>query len=152
MFSKDPPEQKSEINIILKKAEDMHGHLGPFLALGVRMSLVGVQKLETRRGDPRLHVMAELEYKVPFSCMLDGIQAVTKCTVGNKRLTWEESKKFRTVFTLKGNGRVTVSVRPELIVELGNRLKERPPDAIVRQLAFDIGTRPESKLFIITPK
>ena len=152
MVSKDQLEQQSEINDVLKKAEDMHGHLGPFLALGVRMSLVGIRNLEIKEGNPRLYAVAELEYKVPFSCMLDGIQTVTKCTVGNKRLIWKESKKFRATFSLRDNGRVMVSVRPDLIAELRRRLEKKPSDAIVRQLAFDIATRPENRLFIITRK
>lgn len=152
MVPKDRLEQQTEINDVLEKAEDMHGHLGPFLALGVRMSLIGIRNLEIREGNPQLYTVAELEYNVPFSCMLDGIQAVTKCTVGNKRLTWKESKKLKATFTLKDNGRVMVSVKPELIMELRRRLGKKPSDATVRQLAFDIATRPESRLFSITPK
>lgn len=152
MVSKDQLEQQAEINDVLRKAEDMHGHLGPFLALGVRMSLAGMRNLETKEGYQQLYAAAALEYKVPFSCMLDGIQAVTKCTVGNKRLTWKESKKFKATFTLRDNGRVVVGVKPELIVELIRRIEKKPSDAIVRQLAFDIAARPESGLFIITRK
>jgi len=152
LVSKDQLEQQAEINDVLRKAEDMHGHLGPFLALGVRMSLAGMRNLETKEGNQQLYAAAELEYKVPFSCMLDGIQAVTKCTVGNKRLTWKESKKYKATFTLKDNGRVMVSVKPDLIAELRRRLEKKPSDAIVRQLASDIATRPESRLFVITRK
>jgi len=152
MVSKNQPEQR-EMKDILRKAEDMHGHLGPFLALGVRMSLAGVRNLETREGNPQLHTKAELIYKVPFSCMLDGIQAVTKCTVGNKRLTWKESKEFETTFILKDNGRrIVVRPKPTLIRELRHKLESKPSDAALRQLAFDIATRPEEELFNITPK
>lgn len=153
MSSKARLDGQGKINDTLEKAEDMHGHLGPFLALGVRMSLAGVRNLETEEGNTQLHTIAELEYRVPFSCMLDGIQTVTKCTVGNKRLEWKESKEFRATFTLRDKSRgIVVSVKPALIQELRNRLNKKPSDSVVRQLAFDIATRPESELFNVTPK
>lgn len=151
MVSENNIENQNGIIEALEKAENMHGHLGPFLALGVRMSLAATRVLEAGEDNPQLHASARLEYKVPFSCMLDGIQVVTKCTVGNKRLSWKESKKFSVLFTLKDEGRqVTVTAKPDLIAELKHKLKEKPSDAVVRQLAFDIANRPETRLFTIT--
>lgn len=153
MVSKTQPKEQEAINDILRKAEDMHGHLGPFLALGVRMSLAGVRNLETKEGNPQLYTTVELEYKVPFSCMLDGIQTVTKCTLGNKRLTWKDSKEFKATFTLKDSGQqVEVGVKPALVKELRHSLEKKPSDAVVRQLALDVSTRTEGELFNITPK
>lgn len=153
MVPKTKLDQQEEIKDVLKKAEDMHGHLGPFLALGVRMGLAGMRKLKTKVGNQQLYTMAELEYDVPFSCMLDGIQTVTRCTVGNKRLEWKESKEFRATFALRDEAQgIVVSVKPVLIQELRQRLERKPSDATLRQLAFDVAIRPESELFNITPK
>jgi len=142
------------LNTLLKAATDLHGHFGPFLTLGVRMGLVGLRELRAKEGDTQLHVAAMLEYALPFSCMLDGIQATTRCTVGNKRLTWKESKEFGALFQLK-NSRLQVEVRVNLTVvqELRRKLeREQLSDEEVRRLALEIGSRPEKGLFSVSHK
>jgi formylmethanofuran dehydrogenase subunit E len=42
-----PPELAS----LLEKAAELYGHLGPFLAIGVRMGLIGLQKIGKRDCD-----------------------------------------------------------------------------------------------------
>ena len=58
----------------IKTAEDLHGHLGPFLVMVVRMWLLRLKKLKTKTGDEKLSVTASLKYSTPISCVLDGIQ------------------------------------------------------------------------------
>jgi len=145
--------QKRGLNTLMKKAEDLHGHLGPFLALGIWMGLIGIRETGAREGDPQLRVIVMLEYALPFSCILDGIQTATKCTVGNQRLTWRESKEIRAIFLLKSSERkVEVSVNPAVIQELSRRLDKNPSDNEVRQLASDIILRSEKELFLVRHK
>lgn len=143
-----------ELNATLKKATDLHGHFGPFLTLGVRMGLLGLKELGAEKGDAQLDVMVMLEYTLPFSCMLDGIQMSTGCTIGNKRLTWKESEEFGAKFLLKNNGReVEVKVNSSLVQELCHRLENtQSTDEIVRQLAVEMGTRSEKELFSVSHK
>jgi len=145
--------QKQGLNTFLRVATDLHGHLGPFLALGVRIGLVGLRELGAKEGDTRLQVKAMLEYALPFSCILDGIQATTKCTVGNKRLTWIESKETGALFLLKNGGpQVEVSVNSAVVQELRRKLDKRPSDEEVRQLGVDIVSRSERELFLVRHK
>jgi len=143
-----------ELSALLRKATDLHGHFGPFLTLGVRMGLLGLRELKAKKGDTELHVTAMLEYTLPFSCMLDGIQTTTRCTIGNQRLAWRESKEFRIKFQLKNNGReVEVRVNPAIVQELQRKLENtQPTDEIVRQLALEVGSRSEKELFSISHK
>jgi len=139
-----------ELNTQLKAATDLHGHFGPFLALGVRMGLVGLRALGAKEGDTKLRVKVMLKYALPFSCVLDGIQTSTKCTVGNKRLVWKESKQLGAVFQLKnGNRRVEVDVNPAVFQELKRKLAEKPLDEEVRRLGFDMASRSEKELFLV---
>jgi len=135
----------------MKRALGLHGHMGPFLAIGARMGIIGLKKLDVREGDTKLLVTAMLKYAVPFSCLLDGIQAATKCTVGNKRLEWKESKEIRAVFTLTNKGKkVEIKVHPAVVQELKRRLeKTQPSDEETRQLALEVFSRPEKELFLI---
>jgi len=147
-------DQEQDLNTLLKAATELHGHFGPFLTVGVRIGLVGLRELGAKEGDTRLHVTAMLEYDLPFSCMLDGIQASTKCTVGNKRLAWKESKEFGAIFMLKSNGRqVEVKVNSAVVQELRRKLdKKQTLDEGVRQLALDVIGRSEKQLFLVKHK
>jgi len=55
------------LNNIIEKAVDFHGHLGPFLVIGVRIGLIGLRELGLKKSTETPHVTALLEYSVPFS-------------------------------------------------------------------------------------
>jgi len=146
--------REQDLDALLKAAASLHGHFGPFLTLGVRMGLAGLRELGAKQGDAQLHIVATLEYALPFSCMLDGIQTATKCTVGNQRLSWNESKELGAIFLLKNTGRqIEVKVDQTVIGELNRRLeKEKPMSEAVRQLALDVACRSEKELFSVIHK
>lgn len=137
---------------IIKKAEDFHGHLGPFLVIGVRMSLAGIRELDLKKSENGLQVTAMLRNHTPFSCVLDGIQVVTKCTMGNKRLRLEnDSSQVAARFELQNRGKeVNILVNPATFEELKTQLlaEEASPEE-VRKLARVVASMPEEKLFII---
>jgi len=146
--------QNQGINALLKATTDLHGHLGPFLAIGVRLGLIGLRELKAKQGDTQMHVTVKLKYAVPFSCILDGIQTTTKCTVGNQRLTWRESKEIEALFQLKNSRRqVEVKMNPAVIQELIRKLEGKSPfGEEARRLALDIVSRPENELFSVKRK
>ncbi len=145
-------ESEGDVEALLFEAADFHGHLGPFLALGVRTGLAGLRELKVRPGDTKLRVTVMLKYDVPFSCMLDGVQAVTKCTIGNKRLSWRDSDQMSAVFTFHDNLRAEVIISSAAIQELGRKLADKPSEETVRKLALDIASRPEKDLLSIKRK
>jgi formylmethanofuran dehydrogenase subunit E len=140
----------TELAPTIKKAADFHGHLGPFLVIGVRMGLIGVRELEVKGNDEMLHVTAMLKYSVPFSCVVDGIQVATKCTIGNKKLRLRSSSGIATRFELQRGEQVTVAVDPTAFERLKNELlSENVPPEEVQKLAYLLAHMPEEELFII---
>lgn len=138
---------------VIKKAANFHGHLGPFLVIGVRMGLIGIRELGTKRNDKELHVTAMTKPSVPFSCVVDGIQVATHCTIGNKKLRLRSSSSIATKFELQNGGQVTVRFNPATFDRLKNGLlaEESSPEE-VRKLAETIASMPEKELFIIEGK
>lgn len=65
------------LNDVLKRAVDFHGHLGPFLVIGVQMGLMGRRFLKNGGA-----VVVKTGDKPPLSCVIDGIQASSGYTVG----------------------------------------------------------------------
>jgi len=57
---------------LLQEAVRLHGHLGPFLALGLRM---GVCAKRILRGKPRSCEVEAIDKK-PYICVVDGIRAI----------------------------------------------------------------------------
>lgn len=141
----------SELTSILEKAAEFHGHLGPFLAIGVRMGRLGLDRVGIAKGKS-LVVTASLPLRVPFSCIIDGLQITTKCTTGNQKLSLINSAKIQAKFERKDNGKETVvALNQSMFEELKAQLLSAGlPDEEVRELAWKIAAIPENELFTIT--
>jgi len=145
--------QKQELANLVRKAAELHGHLGPFLVIGVRMGLIGVRELKAKENDNELRVTAMLKYSVPFSCVIDGIQMATKCTIGNQKLKLIDSSGIVAEFALQQREKVTVTVNPTAFNRLkGRLLSENVSQEETQKLASMIASIPEEELFIIENK
>ncbi len=138
-----------DLNEQLQLAADLHGHFGPFLALGVRMGLYALRKLGVRKGDTEMHATVMLRYATPVSCILDGVQSSTQCTVGNTRLAWRNSEDAGAIFQLERSKRqVEVWVKPSVLQELRLRLEAKSSDEETRQIGLEIASRSDAELFL----
>ena len=145
--------QKQELEEILEKAVNFHGHLGPFLVLGIRMGLTGLRELKVERGNPKLRVTVMTKPSVPFSCVIDGIQASTTCTVGNRRLRLRNSpKNIVAKFQILEGNKVTVTLDPAKQEELEKRLSKHASSQKVEKIARGIISMPERELFKVKKK
>jgi len=134
---------------ILRGAVGFHGHFGPFLVVGVRAGIIALRELQTSRENKSLRAVASLVYSVPYSCILDGIQLSTGCTIGNKRLRFEESPAFSIMLEDPGNTRVTVSIPSKAVDELKRKLAKDLPAKDLERLAHEVASTAEEELFLI---
>ena len=58
---------------MIERGIKLHGHAGPYLNLGIKMGLLALKNLKAK-GYFDLSVEAELEYRRPMSCFVDGLQ------------------------------------------------------------------------------
>ena len=143
----------SEFKATIEKAVGFHGHLGPFLVIGLRMGLIGVRELGAKENNDKLRVTAMLKYSVPFSCVIDGIQVATKCTIGNKKLKLTDSSGIAAEFELQHRKKFTVTVNPTTFNRLkGSLLSKNVSPEETRKLALMVASMPEEELFIIESK
>ncbi len=141
-------EQKQELEEILEKAVDFHGHLGPFLVLGIRMGFAGLRELRVERGNPKLHVTVMTKPSVPFSCVIDGIQAATKCTIGNRKMRLRNSpKNVAAKFQILEGKIVTVTLNPAKQDELKKLLSKHAGFQEMEKIARKVCSMPEKELF-----
>src|SRR5512141_2816887 len=88
----------------LKEAEIAHGHLCAGQVLGVRMAMLGLQKLgiEDPRGKDRKRLVTFVEID---RCATDAVAVVTGCRLGKRALKFRDWGKVAATFVDVSNGR-----------------------------------------------
>lgn len=71
------------------KAKELHGHICPFLVLGLRASEIAMKRLGVEQANSLETVGEELLAIVECNnCFTDGVQVATRCTIGNNCLVY----------------------------------------------------------------
>lgn len=131
----------------ISNAVKLHGHLGPFLVIGVRMGRIAKRILDPEvKGGMKMQVTIKIPFFTPFSCTLDGVQATTSCTVGNQRLKIENSEEeIVGRFELRNPlGTLEISVNSKVMKELAKKMSEGTAS---EELAAQIASLSEAELF-----
>lgn len=93
-----------------------HGHLGPWLALGLKIGADAYAKLQFR-SHFGVKVLVKGPMRRPITCMLDGLQWSTGATLGKGNIAMAECSSL-SVEIVDGDGR---SVRYSVPVSLGDQ-------------------------------
>jgi formylmethanofuran dehydrogenase subunit E len=143
------PDEQEELESAIRTAENLHGHFGPFLVIGVRIGRIACRDLNLNFEESKnLRVIVKTPLRTPFSCMIDGVQSTTKCTVGNRKLTVEDSEEEICVcFVLKDQSKtLEIRVSPKVTKKLMKKISEGIP---IDKLGWEIASMPESRLFTV---
>jgi len=111
----------------------LHGHRGPFLIAGIRMGLLALKLLESS-GYFGIEAESETGTVTPLSCLTDGVQIGSGCTLGKGNIRVTDARRARVHFSDKSGRRVTIELHPEVEQEFRNgepnkqseRTKHRP--------------------------
>ena len=87
-----------------KDAIRFHGHLGPYLAIGYR---AGTAARELLKPKDIYDMYAEIyvPLRKPYTCIADGVQCSTSCTLGKLNIKLIESDEFSIVFECKSSSK-----------------------------------------------
>jgi formylmethanofuran dehydrogenase subunit E len=93
-----------EFESLLRESSNIHGHLCPGQVLGVRMSILGLQKigLEDPKGKDRKGLIVFVEMD---RCATDAIQSVTGCSLGHRTMKFMDYGKMAATFLNLQTGR-----------------------------------------------
>ena len=108
------PKPRTLSEELLRGAKGFHGHRGPFLILGLRIGLAALRLLDAE-GWFDLKCRVRLPLRVPETCLLDGIQFSTGCTLGKRNIEVEEGEEIEAFFEKQDGGRINIKVRPETL-------------------------------------
>lgn len=121
---------KSEL---LKLSVAFHGHIGPYLVLGLKAGELANSILDKDPFKMRAEVFCPP--RTPYSCIIDGIQFSTGCTMGKCNITMHPSEVIKIVFTK--NGRSLEIYLKKTILEQIASLKEEAIEDVSKKIYND---------------
>ena len=107
---------------LLDYAIEFHGHGGPFIVVGLRIGLVALRRLDAR-GWFDIRCRVALRWRPPDSCVIDGIQCSTGCTMGKHNIEVEEQEGITADFYKTGK-HLRIVLRQEVIERIRGTLAE----------------------------
>jgi len=121
------------IDELLRQAEAAHGHLCAGQVLGVRMALLGLDRLGIAdpRGADRKRLVTYVEID---RCATDAIALVTGCRLGKRALKFRDWGKMAATFVDLSSGRAVRIVALEDSRELASKLYPHEESKSRRQL------------------
>jgi formylmethanofuran dehydrogenase subunit E len=124
----------------LKILKKFHGHLGPYVVVGYRMGAVAREKLSGK-----LKAVSFTGTKPPLSCIVDGVQFSSSCTMGKGNITVIEAEDAKVQF-LDDKHLMEIS----LIESVKETIDKSMSHETEELLAVTIFNEPENDLFQIT--
>ncbi|MFW6109051.1 MAG: FmdE family protein [archaeon] len=112
----ETPKQRNYTRELEETAIQFHGHGGPFLVIGLKMGLHALKTLDAK-GWFNLTCRVYLNWAPPDSCVIDGIQSSTGCTMGKHNITVEDGKGITAEFTDR-NTSVKIKLRDDILARI----------------------------------
>ncbi len=89
-----------------------HGHLGPYVVIGYRMGKLALARLDSK-GHFGISAEVHSPRVTPSSCLIDGVQIGSGCTLGKGNILVEEAPAPAwAVFKTEAGRQVTIRLRP----------------------------------------
>jgi formylmethanofuran dehydrogenase subunit E len=101
--------ERNDLEGLLKKAGELHGHFCNYLAYGVIAGLYAIKKLGiTNTGMEEIIAIVETN-----NCFSDGVQMITGCSFGNNALIYRDYGKTAVTVTKRDGQAVRLVLDPE---------------------------------------
>jgi len=132
--------------ISIKEAAEFHGHLGPYLVLGLLAGEYAIAKLGCNR-----HFGIEVSVwgagKRPKSCLIDGLQLATGATYGKGNIRKFNGEKIKIKISSSENKKfITLRLNKTLSRDLEKKMSHKDAEDLARKL-YEI--KPDNLLSII---
>ena len=136
--------KEEDLQWLLLKTGELHGHFCPFVALGVKTSVIALKRLGIFTEGINEEIVAIVEVN---NCFADGVQMITGCTLGNNALIYKDLGR-NAVTLARRNGRgVRVSVWPEYPQKMSEAVPEAKEMFDRFILKRETGTKEEMQRF-----
>ena len=114
--------RQGDLEGLLRKAGELHGHFCPYVALGVRASYLALTELGIEQNLGMEEIVAIVETN---NCFSDGVQVVTGCTFANNALIYRDLGKTAVTVANRDGTATRVALR----TDYSDRFDDRYPEA-----------------------
>ena len=129
---------KGDLEKLLDKAAEIHGHYCSHVALGVRATYAAFRELGIIESTGMEEILAVVECN---NCFLDGVQAISGCTLGNNALIYKDLGKTAATFIKRSEGKAV-----RIVAKYNPEKMEKNPDAKEAMALFDRAVKKREKL------
>ena len=136
-------QRQERVQEIIRRAVDFHGHLGPFLVIGVRMGLIALDSFNLEKFST-MKIVTETGTKPSLSCIIDGIQVSTGCTLGRGSIEVRDNKRPKAVF-LNEDKSLEIELRKEILEKIFESFRTKSSEKMAEKLM----NLEDDELFII---
>ena len=123
----------------LRQLKRFHGHLGPYVVVGYRMGSIARQRMEGR-----LWAVSFTGTQVPLSCIVDGIQFSSSCTLGKGNISIQDKQEAKAHFV---NEKQLLEIK--LLDEVRERIDATMSHETEELIAVGLFNEPEEAIFSI---
>jgi len=122
------------MRITLKEARKFHGHLGPYLVLGILAGEAALRKLKSKKYFG-LEVEVSGADKKPKSCLVDGLQLSTGATYGKRNIQRIKGKRIQILLhNTKNKKKIKLSLKQNIVTRLDTLKGHRDSEVLAREL------------------
>ena len=113
--------KKTKLNTELKRLCDFHGHLGPYVIVGLRMGKIARKNFGNV--GKKLTATVFTGKKPPISCIVDGIQFSSGCTLGKGNINVVDKGTAKAQFK-KDDETLTIALKKKIRNEIDKTMTE----------------------------
>jgi formylmethanofuran dehydrogenase subunit E len=132
-------------DVLEERCIEFHGHGGPFMVIGLKMGLLALKRLNAF-GWFDLKCKVFVNWSPPDSCVIDGIQVSTGCTMGKNNIIVVEHPGVMAEFTLKEEF-LRLKLKDNVLEEIRKTLNQ--DDEIVKHYMDHLVSAKDSEIFYI---
>ena len=132
--------------ITLKQGIEFHGHLGPYLVLGILAGEIALKKLNAKKyfgSDVKIWGAN----KKPKSCLIDGLQLSTGATYGKGNIRKLKASAIKIMFSNRVNHKKLILGLKENIIKKLEETKTHKDSELLAKKLYKAGY---SKVFNLT--
>ena len=109
------------MNETLKRIEQFHGHLGPYAVIGYRMGIIANEKLKSNPFSIKAVIWTGTT--PPLSCIVDGIQLSSGCTLGKGNVKVKPEGIAKAEFSSDGKN-IEIMLKQDIKNEIDTTVNE----------------------------
>ena len=110
------------MNETLREIERFHGHIGPYAIIGYKMGELANKTLGSDPFSKRVVVWAGTT--PPLSCIIDGLQMSSGCTLGKGNILVHQEGSPKAQFTSNDGKKMEITLKPSVKDEIDTTVTE----------------------------